>query len=360
MTYGSMPPWLKQLAAILSTIAVIAGALAAILGSGGGSNPPPVVTSQTRDGKTITVPKAAVQQVQKTDAGGHTLLGPGADTNITRERDNRAASPQAPSISGPVPLASPHQAGCITRQNSNNWSYRNGIRPSIIPIHLTVSPNVPGWSDVNGNWAFLNRAATQASANYIVDGEGHCVYAVPETLKAWAQANFNSASACAIEVVNYGNSGHESSYIAPAGMRQLARIVHDCAARWHIPLREGRVSGCSVVRSGVVDHDHLGICGGGHNDITPYGSGCRRTGGGEGTNTWPCVDAVIAAAKGGSKPPPTAHANKLCRELMHYRREMAAKPPTFPEAQRGRYNAVRGALVRAKYRCSTSGRAIRK
>jgi hypothetical protein len=352
---------LAHVAAILTAVAAL---ITAIVSTGPATSPAPkVAVSPTADGKQIRVPAAAVQRVQASEAGRHVELGPGVDTPATAKRDNQAASTEAPRIVGPPPLASPHQAGCLTRSNSSNFSYRAGIRPSLVVLHLTVSPNAAGWGDVNGVWSFLNRPSTQASANYINDAEGHCVYAVPETAKAWAQANFNSATACSIEQVNYGNSGHETSYAGAAGLKQLARIVHDCAARWHVPLREARVSGCSVVRSGVIDHDHLGGCGGGHNDVTPYGPGCARRAGGTGVNTWPCVDAVVAAAKGGPAPA-SKHASDLCREYAHYRREVNADRKDgghrFPESRRPRAVAVRDALAKHRYRCTSLGRAVRK
>lgn len=363
---GPWSPYMKKAAALLSTIAAIATALAAILGAfSGGPNPPPVATSHTADGKKITVPKPAVDAVDKTDAGNHQALNdeqpgkPGVQLEpapAVKKLDDKAASSAAPRISGPVPLAAAHQAGCTTRSNSNNFSYRTGIKPSLIVPHLTVARNYPGWTDINGVWLFLNRAATQASANYIVDNEAHCILAVSESLKAWAQAGFNSATACSIEVQNTGNETTYVGRVNGAGERQLARIIGDCSKRWHIPLRRGAVSGCHVTRAGVVDHYHLGSCGGGHVDIHNFGLNCGNAG--PGADTWRCVDRLIAVAKAGSKPPPSAHANALCREYEHYQREVRAH--TFPEKNRARSNAVRAVLVKYGYRCSASGRAIRK
>jgi hypothetical protein len=244
----------------------------------------PTVTITTANGKKVEAPVEAVAS-----AGG--VGAERGDGNAGTQRSSDRANPDGPVVSGPPPAAAPFQRGCLTRSNTRNFSYRNGTRPSLVVAHLTVSANRAGWSDVNGVAVFLNAGSTQASANYIIDAENHCAYTVAETLKAWAQANFNSATACSIEQINTGN---ESRYGATR-LRQLARVVSDCARRWHIPLRRAKVSGCSVVRAGVIDHYHLGSCGGGHFGVHNFGTGCRNRG--PSANTWRCVDFIVNRAK---------------------------------------------------------------
>lgn len=230
-----------------------------------------------------------------------------APPSVRRSSDR--ANPDGPQVFGPVPLASAHQDGCLTRQIPVNYSYRSGVKPSLIVLHFTVSPNTAGWGDVNSIVAFFSRSSTQASSNYVIDNEGHCVLMVSESLKAWAQANYNSATACSIEVIN---TGSESTYIGPdggPGQAKLAKVVHDCAHRWNIPLRRGAVSGCSVTRAGVVDHATLGSCGGGHFDIGKF----RAVD----------IDKTIRNAGHGSKPI-SAGMRKRCSELNTLRRHSRA------------------------------------
>lgn len=290
------------------------------------------VTITTANNKRVTAPIAAVDR-----AGGvNAERGLSGDGNAASQHSSDMANPDAPVVSGPVPLASPFQTGCLTRSNTSNYSYRNGTKPSIIPIHLTVSPNVVGWSDVNGVDVFLNRPSTSASANYIIDNEGHCIYAVAETYKAWAQVSYNSASACAIEIIN---TGSEATYAATAGVAKLARVVHDCAHRWNIPLQRASVSGGRVLRAGVIDHFHLGLAGGGHVDIHNFGDHCVNRG--PGADTWACVDFVIAAAKALDGPhlkPTTATQRKACYELNGIRRRAGRTGHWLP---RGRANQIK-------------------
>lgn len=154
--------------------------------------------------------------------------------------------------------------GCRT-EFIHSYSSRNGVRPTIFTLHLTVSRNVPGWADVN---AIVNLFAhEQASSNFVLDGEGHCAYIVPIEQKAWTQAGGNPFSV-SVEVID---TGQESVYLQPAGMQQLRVIARFVNKQTGIPIRLGKVSGfCTPVRSGFVQHFDWGICGGGHVDIHPF------------------------------------------------------------------------------------------
>jgi hypothetical protein len=291
----------------------LAAAIAALLASvvvvititpGDDGKPHATITVKTRNqaGQVRNVVAPKVQPVA--DRGLRDRTEPPAV-----KRSSNRANPDGPRIAGPVPLASAHQDGCLTRAIPVNYSYRSGVKPSLIVLHYTVSPNVPGWNDVNSIVAFFSRSSTQASSNYVIDNEGHCVLMVPESEKAWAQANYNSATACSIEVIN---TGSEATYIGPdggPGQAKLAKVVHDCAARWHIPLRRGAVSGCSVTKAGVVDHATLGSCGGGHFDIGKF----RDVD----------IDKTIRNAGHGSKPI-SAGQRKRCAELNTFRRHSRA------------------------------------
>lgn len=318
----------RQKAAILLALLAVFGITVAVTDDDGDGSPD-TITITTANGKRVEAPVPAVQA-----AGGKGAeSGLAGDGNARTQRSSDHANPDAPVVSGPPPAAAPFQRGCLTRSNTANFSYRNGTRPSLIVPHLTVSANRPGWDDVNGIVVFLNRPATSASANYVNDSEGHCALTVAETLKAWTQANLNSATACSIEQINTGN---EPTYAGTAGLKQLAVIVHDCAKRWGIPLQRASVSGGIVHRAGVIDHYHLGAAGGGHVDVHNFGAGCRNQG--PSADTWRCVDTIVAMAKaldGPQYPPITARQRARCRELNRIRRAGHGKSPRAKALREG-------------------------
>lgn len=162
------------------------------------------------------------------------------------------------------PDAAPSQRGCVTRL-VQNYSSRNGVAPHAFILHYTVSPNVPGWADVNAVVGLFDTWAYQASSNYVIDGEGNCAYIVRETDKAWTQAAANPFS-ISVEVIA---TGQERNYIAPAGLRKLVMVISDALHRWHIPLQLGQFTNGVLTRPGILDHEMLGLAGGGHHDIAP-------------------------------------------------------------------------------------------
>lgn len=219
--------------------------------------------------QTIAVPKEAVDEAKQAladHANARDEAPPGvsaAALNAAKRQQERLAfNDQLPIV---TPLAAPEQRGCQTRL-VRNYSSRQGVAPGAIVLHYTVSPNVKGWADNNSVLTVFDRAAFQASSNYIIDNEGHCYYIVRESDKAWTQAGANPYSV-SIEVVN---TGHEPTYAGIAGKHKLAMVISDIAYRWKIPIRQGLVRNCLLVRRGIVDHASLGKCGGGHHDIRPY------------------------------------------------------------------------------------------
>lgn len=153
--------------------------------------------------------------------------------------------------------------GCVTDFNQHNFSARPpGVRAQLIVGHWTASRNLPGWADVNGNKAWLDRPATRASANFIIDAEGNCAYAVPIDLEAWTQARGNPY-AVSIEYVDTGTEGGLSAQSTAKG----GLVAGQVARRLGIPIRAGASSNCTPTRSGFVDHKSFGPCGGGHPDL---------------------------------------------------------------------------------------------
>lgn len=265
----------KRHVAAGTIVGIIAGILAytTITVTGGGGHSGITITFGGPHGtaeRQVTVPQAALEQAKQTMLDDHdharTENPPGvtpAQLDASREQQERlAASSALPNV---TPDAAPQQRGCTTRL-VQNYSSRRGVPPRIFVLHYTVSPNRPGWSDVLAVAGLFDRPAFQASSNYIVDAEGHCLYIVRESDKAWTQAAANPY-AISVEVIN---TGHEPSYAGKAGLEKIALIVHDAAHRWHFPIQQGAVSGCLVTRPGIVDHHSLGACGGGHFDITPF------------------------------------------------------------------------------------------
>lgn len=262
---------------------------------GGSVTKPQPMTLAT--GKTVTIPAAAanvaVAQKAELAAGEPTAAeaklkqAPAVATApATVHADQRVAPPGQPVPPKSIPLASVHEPGCRTLP-VRNYSSRAGSPTLLGVLHYTVSPD-NGWSGVLGNVSWFNSPAAQASSNYIVSRSGgQCAYIVPEAEKAWAQAGFNSVS-LSIEVTA---TGHESGpYVQGAGRAKVIQIMRDWHRRWGIPYQHGRVSGCTVVRPGFVEHRDLGSCGGGHFDDTPWS-----------------IDDLIRAAAGGSTKPASSY-----------------------------------------------------
>jgi hypothetical protein len=249
-----------------------------------------------------------------------------------QQQERLAQNDQLPTVS---PFTAPSERGCTTAL-VRNYSTRRGVKPRIFVLHYTVSPNRPGIGDVNAVVNLFNTPSFAASSNYVIDREGNCKYIVRESDKAWAQAAANSL-AISVEVIN---SGREPSYISGAGLTKLATVMADATKRWSIPLQIGAVSGCTVTRAGIVTHQMLGACGGGHVDISPYGTSV--------------VEQVIAAAKrvrgGGSAKPVTSTDRVTCRKLNWWRTH--GRPHGAAEA-----NAVRRrkALDSRHVTCLASG-----
>lgn len=146
-----------------------------------------------------------------------------------------------------------------------NYSGRNGARPAILVVHTTESPDVHGTADLLGLAAWFNNPNAQASSNYGDDLDGNTILMVPDTQKAWTQAYFNPWS---ISVEQIGRAAFTPADWANRlpEIQATARIFASEATKWGIPIRRGAVSGCSIIRSGIVTHNDLGQCGGGHHD----------------------------------------------------------------------------------------------
>jgi hypothetical protein len=234
--------------------------------------------------RTLKVPAVAVEQAEEALTGeaakeidgvsvqsaDHTAAKDETPANVPAlvlaENARKLKQNQRTTEALPTAGASAGFQGCRT-SFVRNQSGRRGVRPTVQVLHYTVSPNRPGWSDVNGITAFFNRSSSQASSHFVIDAEGNCAYIVPIEAKAWTQGGGNPW-AVSYEIIA---TGREKNYLGPAGYAKLRSVVAQVAKRTGIPRRTGRISGCSPSRSGIVQHAHGGTCWGGHHDIGPFG-----------------------------------------------------------------------------------------
>ena len=235
------------------------------------------------DDRTITVPKVAVEQAEDGLTGEAAKTNPAVDVDTA---DHTGAKDETPTGVSPALVAdnaaklaenrrtttalptagaSAGFAGCRT-SFVNNQSSRRGVRPTVQVLHYTVSPNRPGWSDVNGITAFFNRSSSQASSHFIIDAEGNCAYIVPIEAKAWTQGGGNPY-AVSYEIIA---TGREKSYLGTAGYARLRSVMAQVSKRTGIPMRRGQIRGCAPSKSGNVQHADGGTCWGGHHDIGPF------------------------------------------------------------------------------------------
>lgn len=217
--------------------------------------------------QTLTVPAPVQAQIAPAlEQDLKTQAPPGVSDAQLQAQQQAAAQIKATLPGLPTAGATAGVPGCRTEFISS-YSSRNGVRPVEFTLHLTVSPNVAGWADVNSVVHLFANRNNLASSNFVLDGEGHCAYIVPIEQKAWTQAGGNPFSV-SVEVID---TGRESIYLAPAGMKELRTIVQTVSKRTGIPIRLGSVSSsCTPIRSGIVQHKDWGVCGGGHVDITPF------------------------------------------------------------------------------------------
>jgi len=280
----------KVILALVALLAVIVGGLTA-LEKLDRDEPPPRATIITNvdtldrspdADKAITVPAEAVDQAADALSGDVPAALPldSEDADHTGQRDetppdvaqdklddnaealaeNRETTDALPTAgaSGGVP-------GCATAF-VRNQSARRGVRPTVQVLHYTVSPNRPGRSDVNGITAYFNGSGSQASSHFVIDAEGNCNYIVPIEAKAWTQGGGNPW-AVSYEIIA---TGRESAYLAAPGYRKLRSVMRWVSRRTGIPMRRGKISGCSPSQSGNVQHADGGTCWGGHHDIGPF------------------------------------------------------------------------------------------
>ncbi|HEV7642032.1 MAG TPA: N-acetylmuramoyl-L-alanine amidase [Gaiellaceae bacterium] len=255
--------WRRHLLAVVIAAAVLFGVL------GYGAKHYATYKVRGPHGKvTLTVPDAVVKQTATALAdhrGSRDQSPPGvppAVVQAAQAQDRRlAAQDRLPLHLPDVAVA---QRGCITRLVVN-YSSRNGVAPHAVILHYTVTRNITGWADNYAVIGVFNTPVYQVSSNYVYDAEGHCAYIVRETEKAWTQAAANPFS-ISFEVID---TGFERVYLPAKALAKLAMIISDVCYRWQIPVRLGAFVNGKLVRSGIMDHEQLGVAGGSHHDISP-------------------------------------------------------------------------------------------
>jgi N-acetyl-anhydromuramyl-L-alanine amidase AmpD len=146
-----------------------------------------------------------------------------------------------------------------------NYSSRvAGAHPVLLVVHDAEMPNAPGTQDLRAIAAWFNNPAAQASSNYATDSDGNTIMMVPTSAKAWTQAWFNSW-AISDELLGYASQ----TAWPDTQLRAVAQLFAHDAVTYGIPIQHGAVSGCTIVRPGILEHVDLGACGGGHHDAGP-------------------------------------------------------------------------------------------
>ena len=131
----------------------------------------------------------------------------------------------------------------------------------LIVVHATCSTNRAGTEDLAAIGAWFQNPAAQVSAHVCTDADGNSARYVPDQLKAWHCAGFNSAS-LGVEQV-----GQVTDYWLRPEVRETARWVALWSRRHNIPIRQGVVNQTgAVIVPGVVRHSDLGAMGGNHDD----------------------------------------------------------------------------------------------
>jgi N-acetylmuramoyl-L-alanine amidase len=347
----------RALALSILTLSLAGGGftVALVVDSDGPGSAPAVtytVNARLGDGapaRTLTVPAEAVEEAERATESQL------ADTDVpvaVPTEDLAAAAEAQEEIrkrAPPLPTAGASQgfAGCRTAFQSTNFSSRAGVRPIAQIVHYTASFRVPNsWADVLGVAAFLARPSTRASAHFIIDDEGHCLYTVPIEFKAWTAVAGNPFGV-QYEIVARGN---EAQFMTTAGWARLRSVMRQVSQRTGIPLRRGAVVGCTVVRSGIVQHRDGGICWGGHHDITPFSIDdvVRRVS----MPVTPLTKVEHRIVRGISVPKGTGHSRRYWCQRNHQQRallrRLAHNTTTGWSRSRGqRYQVLRAAYQTA-------------
>jgi hypothetical protein len=224
-----------------------------------------------------------------------------------RAQANKLQPDGQPEIPAHVPLAAASQPGCTSAFVRNQSARKLGAPVLFGFIHWTGSGITTGPQAGLAIVRWFDTAAAQASSNYITDQSGRCWYTVPETAKAWTQANANQWSV-SVEIIN---PGVLPLFRSTPAREIVVKLIIGWHHRWKIPyrlgaIRQGPNNSCVPVRSGFLAHRDAGPCGGGHPDVGVPSA----------------VASLIAEAKAKDSPTPplTAEQKHACDVLNFHRR----------------------------------------
>lgn len=244
------------LAALTTFLAALAGTQIEVGSDKPGEPKVEIVFGQKLTPKGEAVYEDVVEDEAHADSGRVEIETPPAQYDVNEQ----AANEQTVGPDTPRPLAAREPVN-ETRILPRNWSSRRGARPALLVVHSTESSNVTGKQDLYAIAAWFSNPAASASSNYVIDAEGNVLRLVDETAKSWTQSYFNPW-AVSIEFIGRAAQGSWPE----AQLRAGARVFAASSAKWGIPVRHGDTSGCSILRSGILQHSNLGSCGGGHRD----------------------------------------------------------------------------------------------
>jgi hypothetical protein len=175
----------------------------------------------------------------------------------------RARNEQLAGTLRPLTLAA--QEPITVTQLVTNYSGRNGAKVLILVVHDAEMPSLGALQGLYAIRAWFNNPAAQASSNVATDAAGNTIRMVPDDAKAWTQAFFNPW-ALSDELLGYA-----SQTVWPeAQLRATARLFAAWSVKYGVPVQHAVVSGCTIIRPGILQHSDLGACGGGHHDAGPH------------------------------------------------------------------------------------------
>jgi hypothetical protein len=143
-----------------------------------------------------------------------------------------------------------------------NNSSRGGATIRLIVLHITVSQDVRGISDIVSLQKYGSTPSSGVSWHRCNDREGNVGILVPDHLKAWTCAAYNPVS-LNLEQIEDDILTRAQWLAKPKQLESTAHIVAFWSVRHRIPLEHS-------TKRGVCQHRELGKAGGGHQDCAPH------------------------------------------------------------------------------------------
>ena len=143
-------------------------------------------------------------------------------------------------------------------------SSREGGRVKLFVLHTTEgSDNPRDLADLKGLGALFD--SEEASSHFGTNVEGRIARYVGDDRKAWTQCYLNPVC-LSVEQIGYAGFTREQWFGRHRQLEAAAELVLHAHRKHGVPIRRGLTAGTRVIRSGVVQHKHLGALGCGHSD----------------------------------------------------------------------------------------------